>query len=139
MEEGVLLPMSYSYSKFLFYSSFSMLISAIIAIIMNDTAVTTYFILLFLTSINYWRRPEYGFRSNIVLFVVYIGVFIIFWQACLLKNEFCRFVFLSMFLSVSFFYLIEQILVYYRNLKWIAFHMSIHIYVSLSALFIVFN
>ena len=117
--EGVLLPMSYSYSKFLFYSSFSMLISAIIAIIMNDTAVTTYFILLFLTSINYWRRPEYGFRRNIDLF--------------------CRFVFLSMFLSVSFFYLIEQILVYYRSLKWIAFHMSIHIYVSLSALFIVFN
>ena len=34
--EGLYIPLPYAYSKFLFYSSFSMLLSAIIAIIMND-------------------------------------------------------------------------------------------------------
>ena len=137
--DGISLPMSYNYSKFLFYSSFSMLLSCTIAIIMNEPYVTTYFLLLFLTSINYWRRPEYGIRRNIDLFVVYAGVFITFWQACLLKNEFCRFMFLSLFLNAAFFYIIEQILCYCRCVTWIIFHMAIHIYESLAALFVIFN
>ena len=35
--------------------------------------------------------------------------------------------------------IIENILVYYNNLQWIIFHMAIHLYVSLSALFVIFN
>ena len=134
-----LLTMPIKYSKFLFYSSFSMLISAIIAIIINDLYVTIYFFILFLTSINYWRRPEYGLRRNIDLFVVNCGVIIVFWQVCLLKDEFCRFVFLGMSACSVVFYIIENILQHYNSLQWIIFHMTIHLYVSLSALFVVFN
>ena len=134
-----LLTMPLSYSKFLFLSSFSMLISAIIAIIVNDIYVTIYFLLLFLTSINYWRRPEYGLRRNIDLFVVNCGAIIVCWQVCLLKDEFCRFMFLGMVACSAVFYIIENILEHYNNLQWIIFHMAIHLYISLSALFVIFN
>jgi hypothetical protein len=137
MNDKLIMPIQYS--KFLFYSSFSMLISAIIAIIINDIYVTIYFFILFLTSINYWRRPEYGLRRNIDLFVVNCGIVIVFYQVCLLKNEFCRFVFFSMSICSAVFYIIENILEYNKNLQWIIFHMAIHLYVSLSALFVVFN
>ena len=138
MDDSLLL-VPLSYSKFLFYSSFSMLISAIIATIVNDIYVTIYFLLLFLTSINYWRRPEYGLRRNIDLFVVKCGVIIVFYQLCLLKNEFCRFIFLSMAFCSIMFFVIEHILVYYNSLQWVIFHMAIHLYMSLTVLFIIFN
>ena len=128
-----------SYSKFLFLSSFSMLISAIIAIIVNDIFVTSYFLLIFLTSINYWRRPEYGFRRDIDLFVVRCGIFIGFYQVSLLKSELCRFMCLSIGFCSIVFYMIEHILVYFNSLKWIIIHMTIHLYMILGVLFIVFN
>jgi len=137
--DDTLLVVPLSYSKFLFYSSFSMLISAIIAIIVNDVYVTIYFFILFLTSINYWRRPEYGLRRNIDMFVVKCGIIIIFYQFCLLKNEFCRFMFLSLTLCSAIFFILEHVLVYFNSLKWIIFHMTIHLYISLSALFVIFN
>jgi hypothetical protein len=137
--EGVHLPMSYNYSKFLFYSSFSMLISTLIAIYMNDIYITIYFLLLFLSSINYWRKPEYGIRRNIDLLIVKIGVIIVLSQICLLKNEFCRYIYASLAFCSLLFYIIEHILVYMNNVKWIIFHMSIHLYMSLSALFVIFN
>jgi hypothetical protein len=136
-DELLLIPNNYS--KFLFYSSFSMLISAIIAIIINDLYVTVYFLLLFLTSINYWRRPEYGLRRNIDLFVVNCGIIIVFWQVCLLKDEFCQYMFLVLCACTVVFYIIEHILQHYNNLQWIIFHMAIHLYASLSALFVIFN
>jgi hypothetical protein len=134
-----LLVVPLSYSKFLFLSSFSMLLSAIIAIIVNDTFVTLYFLILFLTSINYWRRPEYGLRRNIDLFVVRCGMIIVFYQVCLLKNEFCRFIFLSMAFCSTMFFVVENILSYLNMIQWVIFHMTIHLYMSLSVLFIVFN
>ena len=137
--EGVNIPMSYNYSKFLFYSSFSMLISALIAIYMNDIYITIYFFLLFLSSINYWRKPEYGFRRNIDLLVVNMGIFGLLYQICLLKNEFCRHVYMSLALCSIIYYIIEHIFSYFKNPKWIIFHMTIHIYVSAAALFIIFN
>ena len=137
MDDKSIIPIHYS--KFLFFSSFSMLISAIIAIIVNDIYVTIYFFILFLTSINHWRRPEYGLRRNIDLFVVKCGIIIIFCQVCLLKNEFCRFVFVSLSLCSCMFFIIENILSYFNNLQWIIFHMTIHLYISLSALFVIFN
>ena len=115
--EGVHLPISYNYSKFLFFSSFSMLISTLIATYMNDKYITIYFLLLFLSSINYWRKPEYGLRRNIDLLVVKIGILILLSQICLLKNEFCRYFYSSLAFCSLIFYIIEHILVYMNNVK----------------------
>ena len=106
---------------------------------MNDLYITIYFGLLFLTSINYWRKPEYGFRRNIDMLVVYIGVFIMLFQACLLKNEMNRYIYLSMGVCAIIFYITEHIMVYFNNSQWIIFHMTLHIYVSLSVILVIFN
>lgn len=120
----------YKYSKFLFFSSFSMLIATIISYITNDIYITLYFFILFLTSINHWRRPEYGLRRDIDLFIVKVGFFTILWQICLLKSEFTRYCVLCLSFCSFVFYFIEHVLEYYNNIRWIILHMAIHMYMS---------
>ena len=137
--DGLQLPLSYEYSKFLFYSSFSMLIATIISCIMNDIYITSYFLVIFITSINYWRQPEYGLRRDIDMFMVKFGFGALLWQLFLLKSEFSRYCLVSFMICGLFFYLIEHILVYMKSVKWIVFHMAIHMYASCSALLVILN
>ena len=97
------------YSIFLFYSSFSMGLAMIISYIMNDLYVSLYFLFLFLSSINHWRRPEYGIRRNIDLLIVYIGCAFTILRVCVLKNEFNRYIVLSMLFCIVIFYFFEYI------------------------------
>jgi hypothetical protein len=136
---GHIIPMSYSYSKFLLYSSFTIGISAAIAYIMNDLYVTAYLIFLFLTSINYWRKPEYGLRRNIDLTAVYLCTCYTVLNMFLLKDEFHRVCLFIVFFCMNLFFLIENILYYFNNRKWIIFHMAMHMYVSIGACLIVFD
>ena len=127
---GHTFPMCYSYSKFLLYSSCAIGISSVIAYIMNDVYVSVYLFILFLTSINFWRKPEYGLRRNIDLTVVYMYVLYTILNIFLLKNEFHRVFLLAVFLSVNLYNVVEYILYYFGSTKWIIFHMAMHIYVS---------
>jgi hypothetical protein len=127
------------YSKFLFYSSFSMGLAMIISYIMNDLYVSLYFLFLFLSSINHWRRPEYGIRRNIDLLIVYIGCAFTILRVCVLKNEFNRYIVLSMLFCIVIFYFFEYILVYFNSNKWVLLHMTIHLYSSLLILFVLFD
>ena len=102
--DGLTIPLPYEYSKFLFYSSFSMLIATIISCIMNDIYITAYFLVIFITSINYWRQPEYGLRRDIDLFMVKFGICVLLWQLFLLKSEFSRYCLLSFMICGLFFY-----------------------------------
>lgn len=137
--DGYKFPMTYEYSKFLFYSSFSMGVSAFIAYIMNDIFITSYLILLFLTSINHWRQPEYGLRRNIDLTVVSIGVMYSLSQIFLLKDEFHRVCLLILGLCGTLMFALEYILVYFDSPKWIVFHMTLHMYASCAALLMLFD
>lgn len=136
---GYKLPMEYEYSKFLFYSSFCIGISSFIAYIMNDLYITVYFLLLFLTSINHWRKPEYGLRRNIDLSVVGIGVFYALLNIFLLKDEFHRAALLSLSICGVLMFIFEYVLDYLNSPKWIIFHMTLHIYVSCAALLMIFD
>jgi hypothetical protein len=127
------------YSKFLFYSSFSMGLAMIISYIMNDLYVSLYFLFLFLSSINHWRRPEYGIRRNIDLLIVYIGCAFTILRVCVLKNEFNRYIVLSMLFCIVIFYFFEYILIYFNSNKWVLLHMTIHLYSSLLILFVLFD
>jgi len=129
----------YRYSKLLFYSSFSMLLATFISFTMDDIYITCYFLILFLTSINHWRRPEYGMRRNIDLFVVYVGLFMLLLQMCLLKSELSRYCLFSILICCIVLYFIEHVLSYFNNKKWIILHMTIHIYVSCSILLLIFD
>ena len=129
----------YKYSKFLFLSSFSMLIASLISYIMNDSYITLYFFILFITSINHWRRPEYGIRRNIDLFIVMMGFFMLLWQLCLLKSEFNRYCLCCMLICCIIFYIIEHIMEYCNCMNWVILHMTIHIYASCSIFLIIFD
>ena len=133
------IPMKYEYSKFLFYSSFTIGLSALIAYIMNDLYITSYLILLFLTSINHWRQPEYGLRRNIDLTVVGIGVFYVLLKICLLKDEFHRVGLIILGLCSILMYILEYILQYMNSPKWIICHMTLHMYVSCAACLMIFD
>lgn len=130
---------SQNYSKFLFYSSFSMCLGFIISYIMNDLYVSLYFLFLFLSSINHWRKPEYGIRRNLDLFIVYCGVACLIFQCSLLKSEFSRFIILSILFNCMVFYFIEYILVYFNSNKWVILHMCIHIYTLLVLAFLLID
>jgi hypothetical protein len=133
--EGCGCPLDYEYSKFLFYTSFLIGLSCIISIYFNDTYITMYFLLLFLSSINFWRKPEYGLRRNIDLLLVKCGVICGLYLIYLMNSSFYRIMFLFVFFSIIFFDIAERICCYFNSTKWIIFHMAMHIYVLVMVLF----
>jgi hypothetical protein len=127
------------YKKYLLCSSFFMLFAIIISFIKNDIYKFIYYIILFLTSINFWREPINGIRRNIDISVVYLGVIFTITQLCLLKNDFYMYCVVSMVFCCLIFYIIEFICVKYNSNKWIIFHMTLHLYASLLVVFILFD
>ena len=139
MIEGCGYPLPYKYSKYLFLSSFLMSLTALIAIYFDEGIVSIYYFLLFLTSINFWRKPEYGLRHRLDKMLVYAGVVYVFiYIYILLNKEFYRIMFINLFLCILMFNMIEYICCYFHSTKWIIFHMAIHLYVSIMGLFMFF-
>ena len=136
---GHKLPMCYEYSKYLLYSSCFIGISAIIAYIMNNLYAFVYLILLLLTSINYWRKPEYGLRRNIDLAAVSIGALYASSNLFLLKDEFHRVGLLIIIICTFTLFILEHILEYLDSPKWIVIHMILHIYFVCGTLFVIFD
>jgi hypothetical protein len=123
-------PLNQNYSKFLFYSSFMIGISACIAFYMQDTILMIFLFLLFLTSINYWRKPEYGLRRQIDMTLCGICTFYFVTVAFLFLPEFNRVMYVNTAICVGVFYIFEYVLSYKRSVKWIVFHMAMHIYTA---------
>jgi len=137
--EGCRYPLPYKYSKYLVMSSFLMSLSALFALYFDEGFISIYFFLLFLTSINFWRKPQYGIRHKIDKMLVYTGViYFLFYTYILLNKEFYRIMFLNLFICVLCFDIIERICCYFNSTKWIIFHMTVHLYVSIMGLFIIF-
>ena len=44
----------------------------------KDILLTLYYLSVFITSINYWRKPEEGIRKTIDLLCVYIGLILLY-------------------------------------------------------------
>jgi hypothetical protein len=137
--EGCQYPLPYKYSKYLVMSSFLMGLSALFALYFDEGFISIYFFLLCLTSINFWRKPQYGIRHKIDKMLVYTGViYFLFYTYILLNKEFYRIMFLNLFICVLGFDIIERICCYFNSTKWIIFHMTVHLYVSIMGLFIIF-
>jgi hypothetical protein len=136
-KEAVEYPIPYKYSKYLLYSSCSMSVTSLFALYFDEWITSLYYFVLFLTSVNFWRKAEYGIRHKVDKILVYIGVaYVFFNQYILLNKEFYRVIFMDMFICVVLFFIIEYILCYFYSPKWIIFHMAIHIYVSMMGIFI---
>ena len=127
------------YKKYLFISSFCMLIASIISYIKQDVYKLVYYTILFLTSINFWRDPIYGIRRNMDLCIVYLGVLFTLTQLYSLKNDFYMYCILSMCLCCLVFFIMEFICVKCLSNKWVIFHMTLHLYASLLVIFILFE
>ena len=121
------------------YSSFSMCIAALIALYLDETYTSIYFCLLWLTSINFWRKPEYGMRRNIDKLLVYAGVFYIIYNLFILSTEFYKTMWIFCFICILFFDILERIYCYFGSVQWIIFHMAIHIYASMMVLFCIWD
>jgi hypothetical protein len=123
-------PLNTNYSKFLFYSSFMIGISSGIVYYMKERILTLILFLLFLTSINFWRKPEYGLRRNIDIFLCWFVISYFITVEFLFLPEFNRVMCFSTGISILVFHIIEHILCSFKSLKWIIFHILMHIYAS---------
>jgi hypothetical protein len=131
---------TYKYGKFLYTSSFWLFITFIISFnTTKDILLTLYYLLVFITSINYWRKPEEGIRKTIDLLCVYIGLVFALIKIYSFKDEFNMFIALSLYLCIIIFYIIEFILAYFICNQWVLFHMTLHLYCSIIGLIIVYD
>jgi hypothetical protein len=128
--EACRLPISYEYSKYLYYSSFLIGVSSTISLYYKDYSTLLFMFLLFLTSINYWQRPDYGFRRNIDMFLCKIIALFFYIKTTIFYDEFISEIFVNCAYNIFFLYAVELLLWHYRNKKWIIFHMAIHFYLS---------
>lgn len=128
--DGCRLPISYEYSKYLYYSSFLIGVSSTISLYYKDYSTLLFMFILFLTSINYWKRPDYGFRRDVDMFLCKVIALFFYLKTTIFYDEFVSEIFINSLYNIFFLYAMEQILWHYRNKKWIIFHMTIHFYLS---------
>lgn len=136
--EACVLPMPKKYSKYLFYSSFSLGASCLASIYFCDYQNAFTMCLLFLTSIQYWHSPDIGFRRNLDMFMC--KVIMIYYYAIILyaREEFYFTLYLYSVFNGAILYLGEQILVYFHSPKWIVLHMAMHVQFAMMIPFILY-
>jgi hypothetical protein len=105
-------------------------VSSTISMYYNDYSTVLFMFLLFLTSINYWQRPDYGFRRDVDMFLCKVIAVFFYLKTTIFYDEFIAEIFINTTYNIFFLYALEHLLWYYRNKKWIIFHMAIHIYLS---------
>ena len=137
--EGCTFPLDYEYSKFMFYTSFLFGISFLLAIYLSNIYASIYWFLLCVSSTNHWRNPDYDFKRNIDLFIVFIGLFNTIYYTRTLKTEFYKIMFIYLFICIIFLKILTYIYCYFNSTKWIIFHMTMHLYVFIMSLFMFVN
>ena len=118
---------TYDDTKYLFYTSFLFLICSFLIFLYDSFLSSIIIFILFLSSINHWKRPDNNIIKRIDMIIVkIIGIFYII--NSFFKDEFCRVLSTNLAISLLIFYIIEFVLDFYKNNQWIIFHMAIHIY-----------
>ena len=132
------LPIPYVYSKYLFYSSFSIGVSSLVSIYFKDYVTFLFLFMLFLTSINYWYKPDYGMSRDIDMYLCKVINVYFYVTTLSIYSEYHNLCFLNAFYHIMFLYFMEHILYRFKNKKWIVFHMSIHFYLAVLTPFILY-
>jgi len=138
MELACSLPLPYEYSRFLFYSSFLIGISSTVSLFYQDTLTFLFMFIMFLSSIHFWYKPEYGIRRDMDMFLCKLITLYFFGITIYFYGEYYQMVYLNALYTILFFYLCETILYACKNKKWIVFHMAIHFYFSMLVPFILY-
>jgi len=117
----------YEYTKYLFYTSFLFLLSSFLIFFYDSLLSSIIIFILFLTSVNHWKRPDNNIIKILDLIIVKLVGFLYLINS-FYKDEFYRVLSMNVAISMVMFYVIEHILDFYENNQWIIFHMSVHIY-----------
>jgi hypothetical protein len=136
--DGCMLPLSYNYSKYLYYSSFLLGISSYISFYFQDYYTFLFMFVLFLSSIQFWRKPDYGLQRDIDMFLCKCIAVYFYMNTLCFYDEFSRTMYIYVFICLFLFLMIEWVLYSLKHKKWIIFHMAIHIYVSFFTPFILY-
>jgi hypothetical protein len=119
----------YEYTKYLFYTSFLFLLSSFLIFFYDSLLSSIIIFILFLTSVNHWKRPDNKIIKILDLIIVKLVGFLYLINS-FYKDEFYRVLSMNVAISMVMFYVIEHILDFYENNQWIIFHMSVHIYAA---------
>jgi len=129
--DGCNMPLAYEYSRYLFYSSFSIGISSLVCMYYEDSMTFAFMFLLFLSSIHFWYKPDYGLFRNLDMFLCKCLVFYFYIQLICYYEDTYRDLFTIGFMQIMTLYAIELWLYAQKNTKWIILHMSMHLYFSM--------
>jgi hypothetical protein len=132
------LPLVYDYSKYLFYSSFSIGASSIVSAYYKDYVTFLFMFMLYLTSINYWYKPDYGLRRDIDMFLCKVINIYFYLTTLSAYDEYCNVIFVNALYNVLFLYAVEHIFCHLKNKKWIILHMAIHLQLSFFTPFVLY-
>ena len=127
--ENVILPImgtSFEITKYLCMSSCFMGLSALVLFSMGNYVLSFLLGVLCLTSINHWRRYEYGgWRQRLdMAWVNLCGVYGLLDMTY--GTEFQQVLFFNLLYCIWIFYRLSML----EQKEWPVFHMSIHLYVS---------
>ena len=131
-------PLDYSYSKYLYYTSFLIGASSLVSLYYGDYTTCLFMFILFLSSIKFWRKPDYGFVRNVDMFICKCITVYFFLNACIYQDEISRGMIVISILNGIIFYLCELICYFVKSTKWIIFHMGLHIHLSFVTPFVLY-
>jgi len=119
-----------SSAQILYYSSYLFLVASMVSYAYQDVLSSLFFLALFMTSINHWRNPCFGFNRLVdiaccILLVVYMYILFL-----LNYGSFHLVFFEVLFTIILFVFLVEWVLYLMDHPFWIVFHLIIHTYAA---------
>jgi hypothetical protein len=131
-------PLDYSYSQYLYYTSFLIGASSLVSLYYGDYVTFLFMFILFLSSIKFWRKPDYGFIRNLDMFICKCVIVYFFLNSCIYQDEISRGMIVISILNGIIFYICEIICYFIKSAKWIIFHMGLHIHLSFVTPFVLY-
>ena len=136
--EGCEMPLSYTYSKYLFYSSFFIGGSSAVSLYFQDVTVFIIMFTLFISSINFWYKPDYGLERDIDMILCKLICVYFFLYTLSVHDIDAFFIYMAVLTNIIFLYGMELLLYSYKNKKWIVFHIIMHFYLAFMLPFVLY-
>ena len=122
-------------SEYLLCSSLLIGITSAVSFYNKDYITFIFIFTLFITSINFWRNPQYSIRRTVDMTMCkLLGLY--FFISSISFHEFNRVLYECIVLVFIMYNIIENVLWLFNNNQWVIFHMAIHIYTFYFTIFI---
>jgi len=119
-----------SSAHILYYTSYFFLVASMVSYAYHDVLSSMFFLALFMTSINHWRNPCFGF--NRIIDITCCCLILVYMYLLFLLNygSFHMIVFEIILTIIVFVLLMEWIFYVMGHPFWIVFHLIIHTYAA---------